>query len=128
MFRIKWNPNGSIAWYKAHLLEKGFHQHLSLDYHKTFNLVIKPTIIWIVLSIILSREWPMHQLDVNNAFLHGHVHEEIFMSQPLTLLISFSLIMLLVCWIFSVVMMMNEWSVPSFLGVCVPYEYTCMYK
>ena len=47
--------------------------------------MIKPTTIQAVLSIALSlsRGWQVHQLDANNAFLHGHPHEEVFMSQPL---------------------------------------------
>lgn len=36
-----------------------------------------------VLSIALSQGWPIRQMDVNNAFLHGTFQEEVYMLQPL---------------------------------------------
>ena len=37
----------------------------------------------LVLSIAVSRGWSLHQLDVNNVFLQGHLSEDVYMSQPL---------------------------------------------
>ena len=36
----------------------------------------------LVLSIAVSRGWPLRQLDVNNTFLQGHVSEDVYMFQP----------------------------------------------
>ena len=44
---------------------------------------MKPASIRIVLSIALSRSWSIHQLDVKNAFLHGHLTETVYMHQPM---------------------------------------------
>ncbi|KAI0525093.1 hypothetical protein KFK09_004483 [Dendrobium nobile] len=40
-----------------------------------------PTIrVFILLA--LNQNWPIHQLDVANAFLHGDIHETVYMTQP----------------------------------------------
>nr|GEV65606.1 putative polyprotein [Tanacetum cinerariifolium] len=38
--------------------------------------------IQIVLSIVVSRHWPIHQVDVKNAFQNGYLIEEVYMKQP----------------------------------------------
>lgn len=69
VFRIKCLPDGSIDKYKARLVAKGFHQRPRIDFHDTFSPVIKNSTIRIILGTALAQDWPMMQLDVNNAFL-----------------------------------------------------------
>jgi hypothetical protein len=35
-----------------------------------------------VLSVAISRGWHLRQIDVQNAFLHGFLHEDVYMAQP----------------------------------------------
>nr|GEU65911.1 copia protein [Tanacetum cinerariifolium] len=54
-----------------------------VDVDETFSPVVKPCTIQTVLSLAISRHWPVYQLDVKNAFLHGDLAETIYMHQPL---------------------------------------------
>lgn len=58
VFHIKRNANGSIAHYKTHLVTKGFHQQEVVDYKETFSLVIKPTTVHLILSLLVTFQWP----------------------------------------------------------------------
>jgi hypothetical protein len=68
--------------YKAHWALRGFTQRPDIDYDETFSPVVKPATVRTILSLAVSRSWPVHQLDVKNAFLHGTLSETVYCSQP----------------------------------------------
>ena len=81
-FTIKHKADGSIEKLKAHLVAKGFTQSYGIDYQETFALVAKLNSIRILLSFAANQDWPLHQLDVNNALLNGNLEDEVYMEIP----------------------------------------------
>jgi len=82
IFRHKLHTDGSLDRYKARWVLRGFTQRPGIDYDETFSPVVKPATIRVVLSMALSQDWPIHQLDVKNAFLHGTLTETVYCIQP----------------------------------------------
>ncbi|GJY85570.1 ribonuclease H-like domain-containing protein [Tanacetum coccineum] len=74
--------DGSLNRYKARLVANGSSQQQGIDCNEIFSPVVKPATIRTVLSLAVSRQWPIHQLDVKNEFLHGHLKETVYMHQP----------------------------------------------
>ncbi|GKA46710.1 ribonuclease H-like domain-containing protein [Tanacetum coccineum] len=82
LFKHKFKADGSLSRYKARLVANGHSQQQGIDCDETFSPVVKPATIRTILSLAVSRDWPIHQLDVKNAFLHGHLSETVYMHQP----------------------------------------------
>ncbi|GJU38951.1 reverse transcriptase domain-containing protein [Tanacetum coccineum] len=75
LFKHKFHSDGTLSRYKAHLVAKDSSQQLGVDFDETFSPVVKPPTIRTVLSLAVSRKWPIHQLEVKNAFLNGDLSE-----------------------------------------------------
>lgn len=81
IFHHKFHADGSLDRYKAHWVLHDFSQHPGVDYDETFT-VVKLAIVCTVLSRALSQNWPIHYLNVKNAFLHGTLPKTVYCSQP----------------------------------------------
>jgi hypothetical protein len=82
LLRKKFNADGTISRYKARLVARGFSQVPGMDYNETFSPVLRITSFRALLATATQFRLLVHQMDVRTAFLHGNLHEEIYMEQP----------------------------------------------
>ncbi|KAH9718111.1 retrovirus-related pol polyprotein from transposon RE1 [Citrus sinensis] len=81
IYKVKENSDGNINKYKARLVAKGFLQTPGLDFNETFSPVVKAATIRIILTMAVSNDWLLRQVDINNAFLNGDLTEAVYMPQ-----------------------------------------------
>lgn len=82
VYKAKLKPNGSLERLKASIVAKGFNKVNGVDFSETFSPIIKRASIRVVLTIAVVKRWELRQLDVKNAFLHGHLSTPVYMQQP----------------------------------------------
>jgi hypothetical protein len=82
VYKVKHNVDGFMSRYKARLVAKGYAQTYGIDYEETYSRVAKMTTVRAIIAMAAAKGWSLHQMDVKNVFLHGYLHEEMYMEQP----------------------------------------------
>ncbi|XP_074301266.1 uncharacterized protein LOC141632636 [Silene latifolia] len=83
VYKIKRNADGTVERYKARLVVFGNHQQEGIDFAETFAPTVNMVTVRTFLTIAAINNWELHQMDVQNAFLHGDLREEVYMRLPL---------------------------------------------
>ena len=82
VFKLKLNPDNSIARYKARLVAKGYSQVPGQDFTETTSPVARLASYRAILSLAAKLNLERHHLDIETAFLNGTLDEEIYMKAP----------------------------------------------
>jgi hypothetical protein len=82
VYKLKLNPDNSIARYKAHLVAKGYSQIPGQDFTETTSPVARLASYRSLLSLAAKLNLEAHHLDIETAFLNGVLDEEIYMKAP----------------------------------------------
>lgn len=62
---------------------RDFNQQLGMDYKHTFPPIAKLATVRLTTSLAASKKWHLKQLDINDAFPHGYLNEEIYITPHL---------------------------------------------
>ena len=76
VFKIKYNENGLIERYKAHLVAQGFSQQEGIDYKETFAPTVQKESLRLYLTIVAAIDLELHQMNVVTAYLIGDLEAE----------------------------------------------------
>ena len=78
----KIGPDSRVDCLNSRLVAKGYTQVYGSDYYDTFSPVAKIASVRLLLSTAAMQSWPLYQLDIKNAFLHGDLAKEVYMEHP----------------------------------------------
>ncbi len=84
VYKVKHNVDEFVSRYKTRLVAKGYAQTYGIDYEETYSPIAKMITIRVIIAMAAAKGWSLHQMDVNNVFLHGDLQEEVYMEQPLS--------------------------------------------
>ncbi|SCZ92857.1 BZ3500_MvSof-1268-A1-R1_C063g00303 [Microbotryum saponariae] len=82
IFRTKRDQLGKITSHKGRLVAQGFSQRPGIDYDETFAPVAKFTSIRALITLAAAKKLHVHQADVDKAYLHGELKEDLYMRVP----------------------------------------------
>ncbi|KAL5836713.1 hypothetical protein ACOSQ3_013882 [Xanthoceras sorbifolium] len=82
VYKTKLKENGEVDKYKARLVAKGYKEKFGVDYKEVFAPVARHDTIRLVIALATQNSWPIFQLDVKSAFLHGNLEEQVYINQP----------------------------------------------
>jgi hypothetical protein len=82
VFRIKDNCHGDPIKYKCRLCVQGFDQIHGTDYEDTFAPTGKASTLRMLLLYSLHQNLQITQFDVQGAFLHAPLSEEVYIKTP----------------------------------------------
>eukprot|EP00253_Pinus_taeda_P033926 PITA_33926 len=67
---------------QAHFVAQGFSRKEGAYYDEMFAPISRYTTIHLIIALVASQEWNLHQMDVKNTFLPSSIKEEVYMEQP----------------------------------------------
>lgn len=76
------DPEGNICRFEARLCARGFMQQQGFNFTETFAPVVRYDSLRVFLSIVAHEDYELVQFNVETAFLHGELTEEISMEIP----------------------------------------------
>lgn len=79
VYSIKYTTTGKVERFKGRLVVHGNRQIEGVDYRETFAPVAKMGTVYLFLVVAVSLNWELYHMDVQNAFLHGYLHKEVYM-------------------------------------------------
>ena len=82
VLRRKFDEHGNETKLKARLVIQGFKEVYGVDYSETFAPVSKLTSIRTFLAIANQFQMHINQMDVETAFLHADLNDEIYIEPP----------------------------------------------
>ena len=82
VYRVKKDSNGNPEKLKARLVARGCSQVPGVDFEENFSPVVRMTTLRTLFACAARNGWPVTQLDVETAYLHGDLGERIIMQQP----------------------------------------------
>jgi hypothetical protein len=82
VFIWKRDPEGKPITPKSRMVAQGFTQSFGVDYNETYSPVARLSSLRVICAIAARNDWPIHQMDVDYAYLNATLPEPIYMKQP----------------------------------------------
>ena len=79
VFKKKTDVDGNVQIHKARLVAKGYGQVQGIYYDETYSPVAMLKSVRIILAIAAYFDYEIWQMDVQMAFLHGNLTEDVYM-------------------------------------------------
>jgi hypothetical protein len=78
VFKLKKDSNGDVVKWKARVVAKGYVQRQGVDFDEVFAPVARMESVCVMIALAAHHGWPVHHMDVKEAFLNGELLEEVY--------------------------------------------------